>query len=83
MKKKYTIAKQIKNIAEITISLCCIKGDPKIDSLIKDLTFAEIQKVGNLQNTEKIESENYIFALKDKDIFGYHFILAKKETVIL
>lgn len=83
MKKKYTIAKQIKNIAEISIGLSCIGGDAKIDSLIKDLTFAEIQEVGNLRNTEKIESENYILALKDKDIFGYHFVLAKKETVIL
>lgn len=81
--KKYTITKQIKNIAEVIISPSCIKGDMKIDSLLKDLTFAEIQKVGNLQNTEKIESENYILALKDKDIFGYHFVLAKKETVIL
>lgn len=81
--KKYTITKQVKNVAEISISSSCIKGDKKIDSLIKDLTFAEIQKVGNLQNTEKIESENYILALKDKGVFGYHFILSKKETVIL
>lgn len=81
--KKYTITKQVKIIAEITICSSCIKGDAKIDSLIKDLTFAEIQKVGNLRNTEKIESENYILALKDKNIFGYNFILTKKETVIL
>lgn len=81
--KKYTVTKQVKNIAEISIGLSCIKGDTKIDSLLRDLTFAEIQKTGDLRNTEKIESENYIFALKDKGIFGYHFILSKKETVIL
>lgn len=79
---KYFITKQIKNIAEITISPSCIKGDLKTDSLIKDLTFGEIQKVGDLHNTEKIESDNYVFALIGKDIFGYHFVLAHKETMI-
>jgi hypothetical protein len=80
--KKFRICKEQIEIAEITIGSICVKGDKKIDALIKDLTFGEIQEVGDLSKLTAVSSDNYTLCLVGKGIMGYTFKLSKLETVI-
>lgn len=80
--QKYKITKKTTSIAEIIIEKSCLTGSPKIDALIKDITFGEIPKVGNLINTEYIESPNYRMELKIQDDLEITYIILKKEPVI-